>query len=68
MENIESIKGILNALSGSEDFFNEYQEDTKKQLSKWMNGQTQKELQNLQLVFDYYQLKLYSADNVLPIR
>ncbi len=59
-------ESLINKPSKS-DFFNEYQDDKKKQLSKWMNGLSQKELHNLQIVFDHYQLKIYSADNIMPL-
>ncbi len=59
-------ESLVNKPSRS-DFFNEYQNDKKKQLSKWMNGLSQKELRNLQLVFDHYNLKIYSADNIMPL-
>ena len=48
------------------DFFHDYQDDKKKQLSKWMDGLSQKELQSIQKIFDHYNLKNYTADQIMP--
>ena len=50
------------------DFFNEYQQDTMKQLEKWKSKVTSNELNSIQRIFDHYGLTLYRADEILPVK
>jgi hypothetical protein len=49
------------------DFFNEYQQDSMKQLGKWRSNISEEELEKIQGIFDRYGLTLYRAEEILPL-